>query len=58
MNVVFLLLLLAGDVEINPGPSWYACGQKFCRFDTPLACFMPAYEIETYKQTHCNGVPR
>ncbi len=58
MNVVFLLLLLAGDVENNLDPSWYACGQNVRRFDTPLACFMRAYETQPYKQTHCNDVTR
>ncbi len=35
--VASLLLLLAGDVETNPGPGCYVCGQNFRQSDTPLA---------------------
>ncbi len=54
----FCLLLQAGDVETNPGPRCYACGQKFRQSDTPLACHTPECEIKTQKQTRCSGVPR
>ncbi len=54
---LLLLLLLAGDVETNPGPSCYPCGQSFHQSDTPLACHAPDCGIRTHKQTRCSGVP-
>ncbi len=56
--VASLLLLLAGDVETNPGPSCYVCGQNFRQSDTPLTSHTPDYVIRTHKQTRCSGVPR
>ncbi len=53
-----LLLLLAGDVETNPGPSCYACGQNFRQSDTPLNCHAQDCGVRSHKQTRCSGVPR
>ncbi len=55
--LVSLLLLLAGDVETNPGPSRYACGQNFRQSDTPLVCLTPGYGIQPHKQTRCSSLP-
>ncbi len=48
--VVSLLLLLTGDVDTNPGPSCYACGQNFRQSDTPLNCHGP--QIAEYDPTN------
>ncbi len=56
--VTSLLLLLAGDVETNPGPSCYVCGQNVRQSDTPLTCHTAACVIRIHKQTRCSGVPR
>ncbi len=53
-----LLLLLAGDVETNPGPSCYACGQNFRQSDTRLNCHAQGCGVRSHKQTRCSGVPR
>ncbi len=57
-DVASLLLLPAGDVETNPGPSCYECGQNFHQSDTPLTFHTPDCVIRTHKQTRCSGVPR
>ncbi len=51
-----LLLLLAGDVETNPGPSCYACGQNFRQSDTPLNCHCQDCGVRSHKR--CSSVPR
>ncbi len=56
--VASLLLLLAGDVKTNPGPSCYACGQDFHQSDTPLNCQAQDCGVRSLKQTRCSGVPR
>ncbi len=53
-----LLLLLAADVETNPGPSCYACGQNFRQSDTPLNCHTLDCGLRSNKQTRCSGAPR
>ncbi len=53
-----LLLLLAGDVETNPGPSRYACGRNFRQSDTPLNCHAQDCGVRSHKQTRRSGVPR
>ncbi len=53
-----LLLLLTKDVETNPGPSCYACGQNFRQSDTPLNCHAQDPGVRSHKQTRCSGVPR
>ncbi len=53
-----ILQLLAGDVETNPGPSCYACGQNFRQSDTPLNCHAQDCRVISHKQTRCSGVPR
>ncbi len=42
--VASLLLLLAGNVETNPGSGCYACGQNFRQSDTSLTCHTPEIE--------------
>ncbi len=49
-----LLLLLAGDIETNPGPSCYACGQNFRQSDTPLSCHAQDCGARSHKQTRCS----
>ncbi len=56
--VAYLLLLLTGDVEINPGPSCYACGKNCRQSDTPLNCHAQDCGVRSHKQTRCSGVPR
>ncbi len=56
--VVSLLLLLAGDVETNPGPSCYACGKDFRQPDTPLSCHAQQCGERSHIQTRCSGAPR
>ncbi len=55
---LLLLLLLSGDVETNPGPSCYACGQNFRQSDRPLTSHTPDSKIRTHKETRCSGVLR
>ncbi len=55
--VVASLLLLSGDVETNPGPRCYACGQNIRQSDTALACHTPACGATTHKQTRCSDLP-
>ncbi len=52
-----LLLLLAGDVETNPGQSCYVCGQNVRQSDTPLICHTPDCKIRTHRQTHAVVCP-
>ncbi len=56
--VASLLLLLAGGVETNPGPSCFACGKNFRQSHTPLNCHGQGYGERSHKQTRCSGVPR
>ncbi len=53
-----LLLLLAGDVETNPGPSCYAYGKNFRPPDTPLNCHAQGCGVRSHKQTRCSGMTR
>ncbi len=53
-----LLLLLAGDVETNPGPSCYACGKNFRHSDTPINSYAQDCGVRSHKQTRCSGAPR
>ncbi len=48
------LLLLAGDVETNVVPCFYACGKNFRRTDAPIACLRPARGTQTHKQIRCS----
>ncbi len=52
------LLLLAGDVDTNPGPSCYACGKNCRQSDTLLNCHTQDCGVRSHKQTRCSGVPR
>ncbi len=49
-TVTSLLLLLAGDIETNPCPSCYACGQNFRHSDTHLTCHTPYAKFEPTKK--------
>ncbi len=53
-----LLLLLARDVETNPGPCCFALGQNFRQSDTPLNCHAQDCGVRPHKQTRCSGVAR
>ncbi len=54
--VAFLLLLQAGDVEINTGPICNACGQNFSQHDRPIVCHTTDCGIITHKLTRCSDI--
>ncbi len=56
--VVSLLLLQAGDVEINTGPRCNACGQNVSQSDLALVWHTIDCRIRTHKLTRSSGVAK
>ncbi len=53
--VVSLLLLLAGDIELNPGPNCYTCRKPIRRGMDFLQCQANSCTNGSNKQLHCSG---
>ncbi len=56
--VVSLLLLLAGDIELNPGPNCYACRKIIRRGMDSLQCQFNSCANGSHKQLSCSGFHR
>ncbi len=56
--VVFLLLLLAGDIELNPGPNCYTCRKIIRRGMDSLQCQVNSCANGSHKQLSCSGFHR
>ncbi len=55
---VSLLLLRAGDIETNPGPHCYACGNPVRHGTSPLRCSSTNCSTVSHKQFTCSGLHR
>ncbi len=53
-----LLLLRAGDIETNPEPHCYACGNPVRHGTSTLRCSTANCSIVSHKQFTCSGLPR
>ncbi len=56
--VVSFLLLLAGDIELNPEPNCYACRRPIRRGMDSLQCQVNSCTNESHKQFSCSGFHR
>ncbi len=53
--VVSLLLLLAGDIELNPGPNCFTCRKPIRRGMDYLQCQANSCTNGSHKQLRCSG---
>ncbi len=56
--VVSIVLLLTGDIELNPEPNCYACRKPNCRGMDPLQCQVNSRTNGSHKQLSCSGFQR
>ncbi len=56
--VVSLLLLLAGDIKLNPGPNCYTCRKPNLRGMDYLQCQANSCTNGSHKQLRCSGFHR